>query len=187
MPARAWSGGPKAWLLSFGRQKKVTRLKATCGMQNVKEKMRNVKVAAVHFWSVCCVENPGDIPFEWTTNTASEGSGISRWAVKKLAGMEWPHRILFEPDQRTGAKKSCQTIQNTGQKLKSEGEFILCNGMQGNFRHRCVAGAFSLVTFFWAPKESDKNKGNVRNAKCKRKNYTLSLHDALSIYRKSVV
>ena len=73
-------------------------------MQNVKEKMRNVKVAAVHFWSVRCMENPGDIPFERTTNTASEGSGISRWAVKKLAGMQWPHRILFEPDPRNQGK-----------------------------------------------------------------------------------
>ena len=28
-------------------------------MQNVKEKMRNLKVAAVHFWNVRCVETPG--------------------------------------------------------------------------------------------------------------------------------
>ena len=33
------------------------------------------------------------------------GPGISRWAVKKLAGMEWPHRILFEPDLRNQGKK----------------------------------------------------------------------------------
>ena len=62
--------------------------------------MRNLKVADVHFWSVCCVENPGDIPFEWTSNTPSEGSGISRWAVATLAGMEWPHSILFELELR---------------------------------------------------------------------------------------
>ena len=42
---------------------------------------------------------------------------------------------------------------------------MLCNGMKGNFRHRCVAGAFSLVTFFWAPKESDKTRGNAKKEK----------------------
>ena len=46
----------------------------------------------------------GNILDESTSNTASEGSGISRWAVKKLAGMEWPHRILFEPDLRNQGK-----------------------------------------------------------------------------------
>ena len=46
----------------------------------------------------------GSILVEWKSNTASEGSGISRWAVKKLAGMEWPHRILFEPDLRNQGK-----------------------------------------------------------------------------------
>ena len=56
--------------------------------------------------------NSGKPPFEWTTNTALEGSGISRWAVKKLAGMEWPHRILFEPDQKIKANKECQAIKN---------------------------------------------------------------------------
>ena len=35
MPARAWSGGPKAWLLSFGRQKKVTRLKAAPSKEDI--------------------------------------------------------------------------------------------------------------------------------------------------------
>ena len=49
-----------------------------------------------------------------TSNTASEGSGISRWAVKKLAGMEWPHRILFEPDQKTKAKRAVRQSKNPG-------------------------------------------------------------------------
>ena len=37
--------------------------------------------------------------------------------------------------------------------------------MEGNFRHSCVAGAFSLVTFFWAPKENDKTRGNAKKEK----------------------
>ena len=53
---------------------------------------------------------------------------------------------------------------------------MLCNGTQGNFRHRCVAGAFSLVTFFWAPKESDKTKGRdqMQNVKEKMRNLKLA-------------
>ena len=82
-------------------------------MQNVKEKMRNLKVAAVHFWSVRCVENPGDIPFEWTSNTAREGSGISRWAVATLAGMEWPHSITREIKAKTGS----QAIHNSSNRI----------------------------------------------------------------------
>ena len=39
----------------------------------------------------------GDILVEWATEIPSEGSGISRWAVAALAGMEWPHSILFGP------------------------------------------------------------------------------------------
>ena len=46
----------------------------------------------------------GNILVEWATEIPSEGSGLSRWAVKKLAGMEWPHRILFEPDLRNQGK-----------------------------------------------------------------------------------
>ena len=48
--------------------------------------------------------------------------------------------------------------------------------MEGNFRHRCVAGAFSLVTFFWAPKESDKTKGRdqMQNVKEKMRNLKLA-------------
>ena len=64
----------------------------------------------------------------------------------------------------------CQAIKTTRLQLKSTGEFILCNGMKGNFRPSCVAGAFSLVTFFWAPKESDKTRGGGRKFKMYRKN-----------------
>ena len=42
----------------------------------------------------------GNILVEWATNTASEGSAISTWGVKTLAGVDWPHSILFEPDPR---------------------------------------------------------------------------------------
>ena len=137
----------------------------------------------------------GSILVEWTSNTASEGSGISRWAVIPRAAAlsfalldiypsnslkarrirHWPEcsgrtEYCLSLAREIKAKPGSQAITKNRQLQKTEGEFILCNGMEGNFRHRCVAGAFSLVTFFWAPKESDKAKGNVRNAKCKRKN-----------------
>ena len=79
----------------FWAPKESDKTRGKEGMQNVKEKMRNLKVAAVHFWNVRCVEVPGDILFEWTTEIASEGSGISRWAVATLAGKERPHRMVF--------------------------------------------------------------------------------------------
>ena len=66
--------------------------------------MRNVKVTATSILRTPVVGKFRDILPGFTTNLPSEGSGISRWAVKKLAGMEWPHRILFEPDLRNQGK-----------------------------------------------------------------------------------
>ena len=73
-------------------------------MQNVKEKMRNVKGGAVVHLGTSVVWKSGNISSEFTTNIPSEGSGISRWAVATLAGMQWPHRILFELDPRNQGK-----------------------------------------------------------------------------------
>ena len=140
----------------------MTRLKATCGMQNVKEKMRNVKVAAVHFWNVRCVENPGISRLNGNRTLpvrvpASADGPLRNWP-------EWSGRTEYclSPTREIKAKPGIQAITKNRQLQKTEGEFILCNGMKGNFRHRCVAGAFSLVTFFWAPKESNKAKGSAK-------------------------
>ena len=50
---------------------------------------------------------------------------------KTLAGMEWPHRILFEPDLKNQGKDN-QPGNHKKNRLpqKPEGEFILCNGME---------------------------------------------------------
>ncbi len=84
------------------------------------------------------IGNPGSIRSDKTTQLPCEGSGLSKWAVKKLAVMQWPHGILFEPNQKISAKTNGGEITYIRQKSKSECEFIPCNGMKGNFRHRSV-------------------------------------------------
>ena len=105
----------------------------------------------------------GNIQVEWTSNTASEGSGLSRWAVIPRAAalsfalldiypsnslkarrirhwLEWSGRTEYclSPTREIKAKTDSQAITKNRQLQKPEGEFILCNGMEGNFRHSCV-------------------------------------------------
>ena len=98
-------------------------------MQNVKEKMRNVKVGAVVHLGTPVVWKSGDFPYESTTNIPQRGfrhQQMGRYTAcrgiilrafghlplkqpegakdKTLAGMQWPHRILFELDPRNQGK-----------------------------------------------------------------------------------
>ena len=104
----------------------------------------------------------GNILVEWTTEIASEGPASADGPL--INWPEWSGRTEYclSPTREIKAKTGSQAITKNRQLQKTGGEFILCNGMEGNFRHRCVAGAFSLVTFFWAPKESDKAKGSAK-------------------------
>ena len=70
----------------------------------------------------------------------------------------------------------CQAIRNTRLQLKSKGEFIFCAtecrailGTDAYARAGLVRWTKGVVTFFWAPKESDKVKGSVKQRKHQNK------------------
>ena len=101
--------------------------------------MRKVKVeAAVNFGIARCKENPGisSINLQETPPArvpASADGPLKNWP-------EWSGRTEYclSPTQEIRAKMGCQAIKTTRFQLKSVGEFILCNGMKGNFRPSCV-------------------------------------------------
>ena len=81
-------------------------------MQNVKEKMRNVKVAAVHFWSVCCVENPG---VSWLNGRRTLPARVPASADGPLKNWpEWSGRTAYclSQTREIKAEMGCQAITN---------------------------------------------------------------------------
>ena len=121
-----------------------------------------IKVAVEYFWNVHCVEIPGNPRLNGQRTLPSRVPASADGPLRNWP--EWSGRTAYclSLAREIKAKSGSQAITKNRQLQKTGGEFILCNGMEGNFRHRCVAGAFSLVTFFWAPKESDKAKGSAK-------------------------